>query len=627
MATRYVTKLNTLTLASETLASHHAHPTTTTLNSSSRTARRVLAEVGDGRGKNINITTTNEALRSLTMESRRLLQAAQVIQWLAGQKFRHSRPTGRFPSETSWQSTIERRRTGAGAHSLFLTDLLDDVAQYNVDAPTYPPQSPESFVSNLFLTGDTSGAAFEAKLSLLLYGLVDANFLTGPDAALTLRQSFSIPPTTTLSWLLLLFLDDARLLPPAASSTNSSLLQAVNCLPGTNGSVLPYRVIRVFLEWGRQDVALALLRQRDDESSANDVVAAETALRVRLANGLLAEAFIKLKRHLEGVQPGAQRLQHAQRLLEELLKWGATAQGLHAAIIRLPIAPVHEEPALISWLEGSTQSMPQAGLILTLYFLMRGRTPEALLAYAKATRKNGGDGGGDDEVETARLQLEELLRAAARTMPAAQRALVVGTAREAALILPGGSGGASGEESDAAGGGIALSSALPGGLLLETNGGGGGGGGVTPILSVGRTPVEAPLVGGVIAALAVTSGGGGRGRSQSAATGAGAGASKKKLLAGIEAAAAVKGVGSQGRGEKTPLPLLFGQSALPATTSTPTPYVKAGVVSATVGGGSGTPRGGTTTTHQQHQHQLDYLLGLTPTPGGSRVVGSKFRRG
>ena len=55
-----------------------------------------------------------------------------------------------------------------------------------------------------------------------------------------------------------------------------------------------------------------------------------------------------------------------------------------------------------AWLAGRAAAQPQCGLILCLLYLLRGRTPEALLAYAQHCPPGAGG-----EVQA---QLEELLR-------------------------------------------------------------------------------------------------------------------------------------------------------------------------------------------------------------------------
>lgn len=281
-----------------------------------------------------------------------------------------------------------------------------------VEPPSYPPLALEAFISTIFLSGSGESEAFEAKLALLTFVLVDANFLTAPEAAESLQREFGMHPSTTMASLMLLFLDDARLISPG--SPNSSLDQAINCLPGVDGRKVPFRSLQVFLDLGRPDVALGLLRQRHAEGTKPGIQSLEeacTALRVRLGNGIFVEAFIELRQYLTRV-PENLRGPYAQRLMDELLNWSVASEALHA-VIGLPVPPGAEEDSLVYWLENNVNTIPQAGLALVLFFLMRGRTPEALQAHAR----HGHASADNPELKEMHAQVESLLKAAANLLP------------------------------------------------------------------------------------------------------------------------------------------------------------------------------------------------------------------
>lgn len=452
----------------------------------------------------------------------------------------------------------------------------------DIEAGTYPPASPEALISALFLNSAPAQDALEPKLALLSYALVDANLLTAPEVSDSLMKSFSILPSTTQGWLLLLFLDDSQLVPSGEASANSSLAQAVNCIPGIKGSTLPFRALQVFLEKGRGDVALSLLRQRTNDggggsrggaSRRDGVAEACAALQVRLANGLLVEAFLEMKRHL-GATPEGQRAQHAQQLMAELLNWGVQSQGLHG-IIRLPVSPGHEETALVTTLQSDAATLPQAGLMLTLYYLLRGRTVEALTAYARFGRTC--TAASAPELADAKAQLEGLLAASARLLPEAQRALVVASGPVPELRT-GGEDGV--EDAMEIGGGVSVATVVPG---VEAPI-------MSPLLSVGPSPSEAPLVGGVTVM----------------------GVAQQAKQGGAHAAASGAPKPDQG---SIAMPLLFGsQQAAPAAK----PVAQPGSVFGQFGGGqlSGGPGfvgGG---------HELDKLLGV-----GAERKAHSIRRG
>lgn len=569
----------------------------------------------------MNISSINavpETPNTLTIESNRLLQTSKIMHWLSTQELLQKNPSGRFSSHTTWQGTVSLRKSGAGTSPLLLTELIDSVMQYDTDVISYPPPSPESLISTLFLSGNATSDAFQAKVALLSYSLVDANFLKAPDVVKGVHRQFAIPRTTACGWMLLLFLDDAQLVSLDAPN-NSSLNQAVNWLPGVNGLTIPFRALRVFVDRGRGDVALGLLRQRigsqtQKEDDTWDINAACTALRVRLVNGLLVESFIEMKRYLQSVpEERGLRGQHAQRLIEELLIWGRSTEGALHGIISLPISLVHEEPALLSWLQRSIHSMPSAGIILTLYYLLRGRTPEALLAYAKygnhaaviaSTAGTAGDldSSSSSSLKAACGQVEELLRAACRMMPVAQRALVVGTASEPALrffeedqemIIDDGGGRGGGSTT-------ALVSALPG---LDS-------GGLPTLISVGPTAAEAPLVGGVMNGIARF-------------IGPTQGRKEKEGVPVIKEPSA---------GGKAVLPLLFGltpaasSDAIRTSNSLGTPQFGAGITHQTLGAGGALSTGTGARLPTGQHHQLDALLGITPKSQATRMKSRRTLR-
>jgi hypothetical protein len=154
----------------------------------------------------------------------------------------------------------------------------------------------ERLLASLFLSGPTAPATWRRKLALLAYYLADGSFLPASEVADGFKRAFDVPAPEAVAWLLQLFLDDAQLVPPGGAP-NSSLAQAANFLPGVDGGAVPFKMVAVFLARGRADVALGLLRQRADASGLG-LGEALVALRVRLANGLLAEGFLEMRRHL-----------------------------------------------------------------------------------------------------------------------------------------------------------------------------------------------------------------------------------------------------------------------------------------------------------------------------------------
>ncbi len=518
------------------------------------------------------------------LEARRLAQAAAVLEWLSCAPLAHARASGRFASEQEWRGVAHRRRDAARAAGLgatFWSELAGAAGAAGAEPPPYPPPGPERLVAALFLAGDSSEEALRAKLACLAYYLADGGFLPPADLPAELGRRLGVLPPAAVAWVLRLFLDDAgpAAPPPApglpaagdgAPPPGGALAQAANFLPGCDAGALPFQALRCFLRGGRADVALRLLRQRPGAGGGGPLDEAAAALAVRLANGLLAEAFIEARRHLAAVGAAAPAAlpAHAERLVGDLLAWGAANGGLHA-VARLPLAPGPEEDAAVAWLAAAAGEVPQAGLMLSLFYLIRGRAPEALAAYAAHCPAADVDGGGEEEMEEGgrlgelRAQLAALLGAAARALPAPQAGLATRRAAAPALRAAG---------ADGAGGAAPLAAGLPGA----------GAPAAPALVAEGPSLAATPFVGSVAA-----------------------------MAAGARAARGAGGGGGAAPAAPAPRPLLFGggpaggSAAGTPRAGTPAPFAPA--TAGTPGGGGG---GGA-------RHELDRVLGLAAAPAAS----------
>lgn len=242
-----------------------------------------------------------------------------------------------------------------------------------------------------------------------------------------------------------------------------------------NGAALPTKAAGVLQERGRPDIALRLLRQHRPPGPAAPLEEACVALGARLANGLLVEGYMVLSEHLATVAP-AERPRHATVLLGQLLDWAAQLRSVNT-VIRLHFTE-EEESAVAAWLErAAVGGHSQAGLLLSLFHLMRGRVPEALLAYNRLCPAA--------RASTEQAQVLELLRSTASMLPPAQRALVVRQGSAPALLV--------GEDSDETCGEMemgdtgALLARLPE-LVVED---------MPRLVAVGPDEARAPLVGSV----------------------------------------------------------------------------------------------------------------------------------
>ncbi|PRW59389.1 E3 ubiquitin- ligase HOS1 [Chlorella sorokiniana] len=440
-------------------------------------------------------------------EARRLVQCAQVLTWLAGQQGGFERPTGRFFSEQEWRSVAAKRRDGAaaaaGGAGLFLADLAADLAALGCDGIAYPPPSPDRLLSTLFLSGAAGGsaaspagkagagaagsssssggseAAFRAKLALLAYYLADGGFMQPGAIVQGLQSQFHIPPATAHAWLLQQLLDDAQTADPSGAA---ALQRAADLAPLADAAPLPYKVVLAFMTRGKLDVALTLLRQRPETPVSLEE--ASVVLAVRLRNGLLGEAFLGIRRHLAAIAAAApspatavqEQARAAEVLVGQLLQHAALSRPTCVyAAVRMPFGAA-EEQAAVAWLEvQAAGGTIEAALMLPIYYLLRGRTPEALHAYARFCPRT--------PATQAQQELAALLTEAARLLPAPQRALIVQQGAAPAL-LP--AEGGDGEE--------AAGVALIGGSIPDVTAEGAA---ARPLVAVGPTAAEAPLVGSI----------------------------------------------------------------------------------------------------------------------------------
>lgn len=371
---------------------------------------------------------------------------------------------------------------------------------------------------------------------------------------------------------------------------------------------------------------------------------ASVALAVRLRNGLLGEGFLGLRRHLEAVGAAAPspaaaaeaQRRHARLLVGQLLQFAALAQPSTVnAVTRMPLGvheeevsewmggwvcwgwvagerwcchwcapgalsgapPPHPNPwsahparpqqAAISWLEGQAREGTQeAALMLPLFFLLRGRTPEALHAYAAHCPQ--------PPASREQQELSGLLAEAARMLPPPQRALVVQLGPTPALLRA--AAGQGGEEA----GGVALMGALPD--LSPA------GSAAPALVSVGPSLSEAPLVGSIPVLL----------EQQRLAAAAAQPAAQDSEQGGD---VSPRGAAAQQRLQQ-PQPMLFGR---PAGEGAP----------AAGGGGFGAATAASPMDEPMApagpagRHEMDRVLGLGGTPRGAkgkrRLGGSAYR--
>ena len=227
--------------------------------------------------------------------------------------------------------------------------------------------------------------------------------------------------------------------------------------------------------------------------------------------------------------------------------------------------------------------------MLPLYYLLRGRTPEALHAYAAHCPQPA--------ASREQQELAGLLAEAARMLPAPQRALVVVHGAPPALRQ-------AGEEA----GGVALMGAVPD--LAPA------GSAAPALVSVGPSLAEAPLVGSIPVLL----------EQQRLAAAAAQPAAEGEQGGGGGAAAG--GTAAQQRAQNQPQPMLFGQPAGGAAGGR-RQHAADGAPAAGAGFGAAAaspldepmaPAG------PAGRHEMDRVLGLGGTPGGGARGGKGKRR-
>ena len=151
----------------------------------------------------------------------------QVLEWAAKHVQGMASGPGRFESEPAWRMAVSKRRTAAAPDSTFLQDMQQALTNAHVRPcgccslyqcinaygshvhrlsctcaamqstrierevvlrlvglhpqicrpMQYPPASMEKAVQAIFLTGATARAAWQAKLAMLVYYLLDAGLL------------------------------------------------------------------------------------------------------------------------------------------------------------------------------------------------------------------------------------------------------------------------------------------------------------------------------------------------------------------------------------------------------------------------------------------------------------------
>ncbi|CAG9464795.1 unnamed protein product [Pedinophyceae sp. YPF-701] len=397
-----------------------------------------------------------QARETLAHAARRTLQASQfleVLRWADAHKLTGDRFLAEWGSVPSWKAKVLEREAG-GKRSPGLARLKQACAARALareqdaqpgaadadaarDGPgqgasaaaeddsvavrdaAYPPSSLASFAGAAMLGGDTAPAVRQAKLSLVLYALVDAGHeaLAGSFcAALGLGEDAYAHVHAAV------LLDQAR---GAGEAERAQLAaRAGRLLLDRGASDLPFAFVADLKDLGLSDVAAQLLRVLGMDWVAGPEGAADeqdVAMAVRLDCGLLHEAFAGLR---AACKRGLPR-EAAGRLVQKMCAWGH-ANGKIDVVFALPWEKGSvEERALREW----ATAQGRGAKLEALYLLSRGRAAEV---WRPPTGTGAADTGGEDadmDVDGSDAQMDRAFAALLTT----SRSLVTQATQQAVV--------------------------------------------------------------------------------------------------------------------------------------------------------------------------------------------------
>ena len=372
-----------------------------------------------------------------------LRQAVSVAMWCVEAGLGDAPPTGRHGSRSEWTMRCSGRAKAAlersGSGSLFLSDLCEAAWAQHLGAK-YPPASLEEFLGSLFLArssreeqqgaSSAPSGAFKERLGALLYYLEDLGSLSAAELAEALRRGFHLSPAEVSQWRGAFLLDSCCC--GGGDEERGRVQEASGLLMGAAAPSTPFKFAEV-LSRGFQEhfVALSLLRSGAGVAESGSLSLALAAMDIRLACGLLPEAYLEAGRHcraLGGASSGALE-QHREALVRHLLEWAQRHKALHR-VLELSLEPGEEEVLRRCLQDGIARGPGGAGgankehlqrMLLPLYYLQRGRTPEAMLCTASMAALQ--DGGGEGRAAGANAVLSCTVQAGT-LLPLAQRQLI-----------------------------------------------------------------------------------------------------------------------------------------------------------------------------------------------------------
>ena len=320
----------------------------------------------------------------------------------------------RYGGPAAWAGAVQRRRSAAasgdarfgGANATtFLDDLLAGVGEHR---PAYPFKTVTDAAKCVFVDGSASPAALVAKKCLFLYFLLDSGLPHDGSPSEYARQA-RIHPRLFQETRAAVLLDD--------SENEASLDEACALLPRVAHPLLPVKFIATLARRGRATTALMVARARAPSSSDTEAIGLDVS--IRLACGLIAEAFIAVRDAFKKFPELRGDSKSGAYLVSLLLDHGVEKLCLDK-VLELPFYGEMEK-LLLDLLWARRSEVPvETGI---LYLLNRGRALEASALFSKARSE------GRLEDEHA-VKLVERMRESLSRLPVPQKVLLAEAAKQ-----------------------------------------------------------------------------------------------------------------------------------------------------------------------------------------------------
>jgi len=388
-----------------------------------------------------------EKLNALRDESIDLANKAEAAMWAVEEGLLKSGHLGnKFSGVAKWSNEVKERRANAktayGYDDMSRGDdgdecclFVDVLLRYlkeksgNADVASYPFKSVPDALNAIW--GGRGGSSEDeevaqvVKKSLFLYYILDAG-LPWKEAPARYARNARIGSKTYSEIRLASLLDESWTFAsePLKDIITSEALP--NCAT-LSGRFLPLQFVKVVHLRGETAAALRTLRARDRNDFTFESVKATLDVEVRIELGLVAEAFLCAKEQLSlAVRSMAATKGDEEEEKEELIVIEQLANILTMKIaeycadvrqldqiIAMPLQNTalngSMERAFLSWLWENKIRDDVSAEHTILYFLQRGRTAEAVEAYARILdleRRGGAIAWGKAKKETIEM-LEE----------------------------------------------------------------------------------------------------------------------------------------------------------------------------------------------------------------------------